>query len=213
MVPRFVIALLALLLAPPTIAEGERAGTFDYYVLALSWSPTWCALEGDRRNADQCDPKHDHGFTLHGLWPQFERGWPSFCKTDHRQATRRQTAEMADIMGSGGLAWHQWKKHGRCAGLSAQNYFRLAREAYSRVVRPAVFRALSEPVRVGPNVVEAAFLESNPEMSPKGVTVTCRNGRIHEVRICLTRGLTPRLCGEDVVRDCSLPSAEMAPIR
>ncbi len=29
--------------------DGEKAGDFDYYVLALSWSPTWCALEGDRR--------------------------------------------------------------------------------------------------------------------------------------------------------------------
>ena len=32
-------------------AEGEPSGEFDYYVLALSWSPNWCAREGDARGA------------------------------------------------------------------------------------------------------------------------------------------------------------------
>ncbi len=36
-------ALLALLLAAtPAAAEGERPGEFDYYVLALSWSSSFC---------------------------------------------------------------------------------------------------------------------------------------------------------------------------
>ena len=56
-----------LLLASPAMAEGEKPGDFDYYVMALSWSPNWCALEGDRKGSDQCDARHDHGFILHGL--------------------------------------------------------------------------------------------------------------------------------------------------
>ena len=112
--------LLALiLLAAPAWAEGERAGDFDYYVLALSWTPSWCALEGDERNSPQCDPGQGYGFTLHGLWPQYEEGWPSFCPTSERPATRGETGAMVDIMGSSGLAWHQWRKHGTCTGLSA----------------------------------------------------------------------------------------------
>lgn len=51
-------------------ADGERAGDFDYYVLSLSWSPTWCALEGDERGSPQCDADRDLGWVLHGLWPQ-----------------------------------------------------------------------------------------------------------------------------------------------
>lgn len=62
-------------------ADGEPAGEFDYYVLALSWSPNWCKLEGDSKGSAQCDPKNDHGWVLHGLWPQNERGWPSYCRT------------------------------------------------------------------------------------------------------------------------------------
>jgi hypothetical protein len=72
--------LAALLLSTlPALAEGERAGDFDYYVLSLSWSPTWCALKGDAQGSPQCD--RALGWVLHGLWPQHEDGWPSFCRT------------------------------------------------------------------------------------------------------------------------------------
>lgn len=206
-------AILALLLPAAAIAEGERAGTFDHYVLALSWNATWCAIEGDARGADQCDPRHDHGFTLHGLWPQDAVGWPSYCRTAARDPSRRQSDAMADIMGSGGLAWHQWKKHGRCSGLSAEDYFALARRAHDRVTRPAIFRQLTQEVRLPPDVVEEAFLESNPGLAADGITVTCADGRVHEVRICLDRDLGYLTCGPDVRRDCPAATVTMAPIR
>lgn len=202
-----------LLLASPAWAEGEKAGDFDYYVMALSWSPTWCAIEGDAREADQCDARHDYGWILHGLWPQHERGWPSYCRTSEREASRTQTRAMADIMASGGLAWHQWKKHGRCSGLSAADYFALSREAYASVTRPAVFRKLKDPVKLPAKVVEEAFLQENQTLKPNMLTVTCRDRRIQEVRICLTKGLVPRTCGADVIRDCKLTDALFAPVR
>ncbi|MEO0750123.1 MAG: ribonuclease T, partial [Pseudomonadota bacterium] len=46
------------------LADGEKAGEFDYYVLALSWSPTWCALEGEARGAEQCSRAADFGWIL-----------------------------------------------------------------------------------------------------------------------------------------------------
>ena len=98
-----------LLLAAPAAAQ-----TFDYYVLALTWTPSWCAAEGEARDG-QCDPGRDLGFTLHGLWPQFEQGWPEDCPSEEADPSRRETAAMADVMGSGSLAWYQWKKHGRRA--------------------------------------------------------------------------------------------------
>lgn len=165
--------MLWLISALPLMAEGEKAGAFDYYVLSLSWSPNWCRSEGDARNSDQCDPRHDHGWTLHGLWPQYHRGYPSFCRTAERPPSRGMTAGMADIMGSAGLAWHQWKKHGTCTGLSARDYFALSREAYRRVNRPAVFRKLTKPVRLPASVVEDAFLQANPKWEPDMITITC----------------------------------------
>lgn len=210
---RRLLGVLALLAASPVAAEDPRPGEFDYYVLALSWTPSWCAAEGDARSSDQCDAGQGFGFTLHGLWPQYEEGWPSWCRTDQRDPSRRQTAAMADIMGSAGLAWHQWKKHGRCSGLSADDYFSHARQAFDAIRRPPVLREVDTPLRLPPAVVEEAFLEVNTDHTPDSITVTCRDGRIAEVRLCLTRDLSPRSCARDVRRDCNLPSAHLPPMR
>lgn len=195
-------------LAVPAYAAGERPGDFDYYVLALSWSPTFCAL--DRRGNPQCD--RPLGWVLHGLWPQFEEGWPSDCPSTERNPSRAETAAMADIMGSGGSAWHQWKKHGRCSGLSSSDFFALSRLAYERVVRPDVLRQLERPVTLPANLIEEAFMKANPGWEPDMLTITCKAGRIQEARLCLTRALEPRACGADVSRDCSLWDALLDPI-
>lgn len=205
--------LIWLLLTLPALGDGEKAGAFDYYVLSLSWSPNWCAYEGDARDSDQCDARHDHGWIMHGLWPQYHRGFPSFCPTGERAPSRGMTANMADIMGSPGLAWHQWKKHGVCTGLSASAYYALSREAYGRVVRPEVFRKLDREVKLPAAVVQEAFLKSNPAMEPDGITITCRQGYIQEARICLSRDLDPVPCGQDVVRDCTARDALFTPVR
>ncbi len=208
---RFAMILAATLCGTPALAEGERAGDFDYYVLSLSWSPTWCALEGDDRGSPQCERRV--GWVVHGLWPQFEEGWPSFCRTTAHDPSRRETAAMADVMGESGNAWHQWRKHGRCSGLSPEDYFATAREALDRVVLPDVFERLDEAVSLPAAVVEEAFLEANPGWSADMVTITCRAGRIQEARVCLTRDLDPRRCGADVSRDCRMPDALMEPPR
>lgn len=202
---RFV--LLFCLLPCFAFAKGERAGDFDYYVVALSWSPNWCALEGDAKDSPQCEADKDFGWVLHGLWPQYEDGWPSYCNTSHPNPSRRMTNDMADIMGTSGLAWHQWNKHGRCTGLSATAYYDLSREAYNAINRPAVFRQLPRSVKIPASIVEEAFIKDNPQLSPRGVTVTCKSNMIQEVRICLTPDMTPRDCGRDVIRDCTLPNA------
>ncbi|WP_306152689.1 ribonuclease T2 [Roseovarius sp. MMSF_3281] len=205
--------VLFLCSAVAAFAEGERAGDFDYYVLSLSWSPTWCALEGDARGSPQCDASNDHGWVLHGLWPQYHRGWPSHCQTAERPPSRRMTAGMADIMGTSGLTWYQWKKHGSCTGLSAPAYYALSREAFENVTRPEVFRNLRDPVKLPAAVVEQAFLKANPGLEPDMVTITCREGRIQEARLCLSKTLTPVPCGRDTVHDCRMKDALFAPIR
>ena len=206
---------LALWLLSVTFAfaEGDRPGAFDYYVLSLSWSPNWCVLEGDARGSQQCDDGSGHGWILHGLWPQNEKGWPSFCQTVERPPNRRMTAEMSDIMGTSGLAWHQWKKHGTCSGLSAPDYYALSRGAYDLIERPPLLRRLPRTVTLPAHVIEDAFLEANPRLKRDQITITCRDGHIQEVRICLTKGLALRRCGADVIRDCKLDNATFTPLR
>ena len=207
----FLLSAVAVLLGSFAFAKGERSGEFDYYVLSLSWSPTWCAIEGDARQSPQCEA--DFGWVMHGLWPQYHRGWPSYCPTTERNPSRAMTRDMADVMGTSGLAWHQWNKHGVCSGLTASDYYALAREAYGKVVRPPVFRQLDRAVKLPASVVEEAFLTSNPQLSPDMITITCRDGRIQEARICLSKSLDPVPCGADVIRDCQMEDALFAPIR
>ncbi len=195
------------------LADGEKAGEFDYYVLSLSWSPNWCAREGDARGSDQCDARHDHGWILHGLWPQYHQGWPAYCRTPEAPPSRGMTRDMADIQGSSGLAWHQWKKHGTCSGLSAPDYFALSRQAYEGVQRPPVFRKLDASVKLPASVVEEAFLKANPVLERDMITITCNQGYIEEVRLCLSRDLEPVPCGRDVIRDCAAKDALFDPIR
>ena len=195
------LALFALL-TPLPLAAQDGAGEFDYYVLSLSWSPSWCATEGRTRDAAQCAPGRRVGFVVHGLWPQHERGWPDWCETRQRDPSRRESRAMEDIMGSAGLAWYQWQKHGRCSGLSGTDYYQATRKAAELVGIPPVLRLLPRDVRVEAAMVEDAFLDVNPGLTRDGIAVTCDEGRLDEVRICLTRDLQPRACAPDVRRDC-----------
>lgn len=201
------LAALMLLAAP----VGAAAGDFDYYLLALSWTPSFCTAEGGERDREQCDPGRGLGFTAHGLWPQYETGgWPEFCATPARDPSRRETGAMADIMGSGGLAWYQWRKHGRCTGLSADDYFAATRAAFAGLDLPHVGEA-----RLTAEEAEAAFLDANPALGPDGVIVTCRDGLLREVRVCLTTDLAPRDCGADVLRGACRARGDlvMPPVR
>ena len=206
------ILALFLVLAQPLKAQ-HTAGDFDYYVMALSWSPNWCALEGDSRGSPQCDDNADFGWVLHGLWPQYENGWPADCRHAFRNPSRGDTSAQADLFGSSGSAWHQWNKHGSCSGLPPGDYYAFAREAYGRITRPAVLRNLDRSVTLPATLIEDAFIRDNPFLTRDQITITCRSGRIQEARICLTRDLEPRTCGADVIRDCSLDDALFDPVR
>jgi ribonuclease T2 len=97
--------------------------------------------------------------------------------------------------------------------LSASEYYALSREAYGSITRPEIFRKLDKAVRLPAAVVEEAFLEANPQLEPDMITITCKQGRIQEARVCLSKDLEPVPCGRDVVRDCTATDALFDPIR
>ncbi|GGF52779.1 ribonuclease T(2) [Paracoccus acridae] len=207
----FLIPLLLALWPVPAPADGV-AGDFDYYVLALSWQPGWCRATGDEQGARECDKGSGLDFTVHGLWPQYERGWPEYCDTPERDPSRREVQAIGDLMAPG-LALYQWRKHGRCSGLSAAEYLSTLRQAAESVEIPRPFDGLPRDITLPPVVVEEAFIEANPDLTPAGVTVTCKAEALQEVRICLTRDLTPRDCAPDVRRNCSRARVLMERVR
>lgn len=183
--------LIAILLPFP--ATADQPGEFDFYVLSLSWSPTYCRQEGARANRHQCDVRNPFRFVVHGLWPQYERGYPSSCSGPQR-IDKSIARSMEDIMPSHGLVFHQWRKHGTCSGLDPDEYFDLTRQAYEKIAIPGAFSRLDKRGKASPDTVEKAFRLANPGLENNAMAVTCSDGELDEVRICLTKDLEFRSC-------------------
>lgn len=203
--------MLACSSEPNTSTVADREAPFDFWVLSLSWSPSYCEAAGDRANRRQCS--RDDGFVVHGLWPQFENGWPEFCDSDEPERVPDALVETAiDLMPSAGLIGHQWRKHGTCAGSTQNEYLRSVRAAFERIVIPARFEQAGMRRDVDPDDVKNAFLRANEGMPAAGIAVTCDRQRLREVRICLDRALEFRSCQEVAARGCTLPVADLPPI-
>jgi ribonuclease T2 len=186
-----VAGLAALFLTGSSAAAQDsrgRPGDFDFYVLALSWSPAFCESTGSSRGSAQCEPGRRLGFVVHGLWPQHERGYPSRC--DSRNAPRYVIDETADIFPDAGLARHEWRTHGTCSGLDPATYFRAVRRARNLVSIPEPLGTLSRDGETTGQNVERAFAAVNPGLRPDMMAVTCRRGEMQEVRICLEKDLS-----------------------
>lgn len=186
-----------------TLGEG-----FDFYVAALSWSPSYCAATGDGASDLQCGPDAPFGFIMHGLWPQFESGYPTDCDTQFgADVTNDLAASMLDIMPSWALVRHEWTKHGSCTGLSQADYFETTRRAFERIALPA-FEEGSRSF--DPDEVENMFRSANEGLPASAIAVTCDDRHVRDVRICLSRDLREFVsCPEVDRRSCRLPRALM----
>ena len=193
-------------------SEGEP-GSFDYYLLSLSWSPAFCLSDP---GAAECNGPRRFGFIVHGLWPQYENGWPENCNV-HQQVPESVVSGISDIMPARGLVYHEWSTHGTCSGLDARDFFALLRRAYSGVKLPASLTGASRQIEQPPSTIAAEFLHANPTLTEPSIVVTCSRQdapRLREVHICLDRDLKPRACSADVARGaCRAASLIVAPIR
>lgn len=183
---------------------------FDYYLLSLSWSPTFCA-QGADRSPEQCGLDKHFGFVVHGLWPQSEAGMgPMSCPSEATLADE-DVAAMLDLMPSRRLVRHEWEKHGTCSGLSPKEYFARARAARGAIRVPAALRQPAQAVSASLEEIEAMFIAENPGLSADMIAVQCR-GQVSEVRFCLDKDLRPRRCGGRV-RDVCTGRAVFPPLR
>ena len=188
-------------------------GDFDFYVLALSWSPSYCASKGNDADPQQCELSKPLGFTAHGLWPQYERGSPQNCAVGNRNVERETLRRIEAVMPSDGLARHEWQKHGTCSGLSQRDYFDTLMKAVEKVSIPGFFKQPPAARLIAPGMVETAFLQANPGMSAKGFAAICGGGYLSEVRICMTKDLKFRECAEVDRRACRASAVKMPPAR
>jgi ribonuclease T2 len=210
-----VFGTLLLASAQPALAQDARQnapGQFDFYVLSLSWSPSFCEAAGERAPRQQCGAR-PYSFVVHGLWPQYERGFPEYCKVPAPRLDRNIVSSMLDIMPAPRLIFHQWDKHGTCSGLTPRAYFDTVRKARAVVKIPAEYLELKEPLTVTPVEVEEAFVKVNPGLAPEAIAVNCDNRRLREVRICMNRELGFQNCNEVDRRTCRRDKLIMPPMR
>jgi len=217
----FAALVLALAGVTGTASAQDRrqneAGKFDYYVLSLSWSPSFCAANAERAPArskpdPQCGPR-PYSFVVHGLWPQYERGFPEFCQVPAPRLNRGIVSTMFDLMPSPNLIFHEWDRHGTCAGISAGAYFDTIRKARAVVKIPPQFLDVEAELTVTPDEVEDAFVEANPGLTREGISLGCGSRRLDEIRICMTRELGFRDCSEAARRTCRRDKLVMPPLR
>jgi ribonuclease T2 len=196
---------------PRAPAEVPQGSGFDFYVLALSWSPAYCALKGSQGDPAQCGASKPFRFIVHGLWPQNERGLPDQCDAS-TYPTRDEIRSVTDLTPSPGLVRHEWEKHGACSGLSPANYFWVMRAAADHVVIPAPFSG-AQAFSLSPPSIETGFIRANPGLAASGIATVCDSGLLTEVRICLTKSLEFRACPDVDRRGCRAGSIKIQPVQ
>jgi len=195
--------------------QGEP-GQFDFYVLSLSWSPSYCeSAQGrkPRRGPDRQCGGRPFAFVVHGLWPQYERGFPSYCQVPAPRLNRAIVGSMLDLMPSPGLIFHEWDQHGTCSGLSPRAYFETVRKAQAAVKIPSDYLDLGTPIVVEPSEVVEAFIKANPGLSRQAIAVSCDGRRLTEVRVCLSKDLSFHDCPEISRRACRVNRIAMPAVR
>ncbi len=208
----FIFAIVAL---AQDRRQGEP-GQFDFYVLALSWSPSYCEAAQARapaRAAEQQCGGRPFAFVVHGLWPQYERGFPSYCQVPAPRLDRAVVGSMLDLMPSPRLIFHEWDQHGTCSGLSAHSYFDTVRKARAVVKIPPDYLDLGKPITVSPGEVTEAFVKANPGLSRAAFAISCDNRRLTEVRVCLGKDFSFHDCAEIARRSCRLDKIAMPAVR
>ena len=189
----------------------SEPGNFDYYVLSLSWSPSFCESPAGAASPQQCG-RRPYSFVVHGLWPQFERGFPEACQVPPPRLDRRIVDSMLDLMPAPALVFHEWDAHGTCSGLPPRDYFDTVRKARAAVTIPPQFVDPPAPQTVTPREVVDAFVKANDGLNSAGIEIDCDRTRLREVRICMTRNLAFRDCtGRPAV--CRSPTVVMPPAR
>jgi len=145
----FCVAVLGMMIGVAAAQDRRQnaPGQFDYYVLSLSWSPSFCETATGNAHRQQCGAR-PFSFVVHGLWPQYERGFPESCLVPPPRLERNIMRSMLDLMPAPGLVYHEWDQHGTCSGLQPREYFAVVRRAREKVEIPEQYSNPTAPLSV-----------------------------------------------------------------
>jgi ribonuclease T2 len=202
------IVALILLASMATIAldgrskkpKSQKQGSFAYFMLVLSYAPDFCVQPAGDKDPRECGAGRNVGFVVHGLWPQGEttRG-PENCGPAGT-ISQSTIQAMLKFFPTESLIQHEWKTHGTCSGLSADDYFAAVKKARDSVKIPDALMPSSQQT-MAPADVEAKMASANPDFPRTAFRTSCYPDKeLQEIRVCLTKDLSPRACGSSAGR-------------
>ena len=183
-------------------------GSFDYYLLSLSWAPNYCAEHTDD-NSSECRHGRHTAFVLHGLWPQAKSGPPPQDCAPARPVSHQIVNHMLTYFPSAGLIQHEWSKHGVCSGLTSSDYFAKVEQAFRSLKIPEQYLNLDRQQEFSVRKIEQDFAQSNH--APQGAfRLSCHNSELVSVEACLSKELQFQSCSRSV-RECPADAVLMRP--
>lgn len=195
---RYMKTLLSLivLVISTAVAQAQAQKTFDFYVMSLSWSPQFCAIRPEDR---QCG--RDYGLVLHGLWPQFQKGYPQTCS--HKRISKELVRSFNGLYPNERLAFHEWAKHGTCSGLEPRDYLELSQTLKEAFISPPALQNLTQPLRVSADDLRKHIVDSNPTLNNEALAFACADGGrfLQEIYVCYNqRGTAAIACSSEIQR-------------
>ncbi|MEI7639637.1 MAG: hypothetical protein WCJ37_20140 [Syntrophus sp. (in: bacteria)] len=195
------LLIMAFILASPVYggnAPRNVSGDFDFYVLAMSWSPDFCAGQIGK-DSEQCSPERNPGFVLHGLWPQYQKGFPKSCSSVPFPSSLKR--EFPGLFPNDRLYAHEWHRHGTCSGLLPREYLALAQKLKQAVPIPTRYLHLREPLRTTTTALKKEFKVVDASQPDNGMAVFCSgSGRfLKEVFLCYNRHGKPTACSSEIM--------------
>ncbi len=189
--------------AVSTSPDPDRPIRYDFVILALSWSPTYCASSVRRGQTDQCQNPANRGFVVHGFWPQSRDGARLRCAEGRADFSKALFERALQVFPDLDLAEKQFQRHGECFEFSPDSYLDVTAQARSKIVVPDFLRALDRPLSIAPEEIRSAFANSNSGLSRDSISVSCRKSTLVEVLICMKSDLSGfEPCPQVVRRTC-----------
>jgi ribonuclease T2 len=190
-------------------ADSNTPGSFDFYVLSLSWSPEHCKEVSSDHSA-QCTVGSKLGFVLHGLWPQYNVGWPHNCSDDPLPADA--WTSYPDVFPSEKLMQHEWATHGTCSGLSVPDFFALSKQLKTSITIPGAYTAPAGNLKATQDAMVAAFMTANSGLASGSVVAACspkQHGWLQEMHLCFDKTGKSMACSADETKSTqsSCPAA------
>lgn len=207
MIKKISILFTLLTLTISIFASGEKAGKFDSYKLAITWSPGFCADNLEKQECklldNQLKKDFNYAVTLHGLWPNVDGtityGYctePKFNSYESRAFNSilldyYQPAAKYCENNTFCLPQHEWDKHGICQLKWDQPEFFYIQAKMIDIFRDILVMPLKNKHSIKNQKLRKLISKKIPSQGRNTIDLVCnsKTGILEEIRVKLDKGI------------------------